>query len=101
MSALEAYRWPGNVRELKNVLTKAVLESRGSVLLANAVKTALISSAEDSPDTMELRTLDEIEREHILKCFTETGGNLSAAARALGLSRPTLRKRLKLYGLSR
>jgi two-component system response regulator AtoC len=101
MSALEAYRWPGNVRELKNVLTKAVLESRGSVLLANAVKTALVDSAEDTPDTMELRTLDEIEREHILKCFAETGGNISAAARALGLSRPTLRKRLKLYGLSR
>ncbi|MFH1112503.1 MAG: sigma-54 dependent transcriptional regulator [Pseudomonadota bacterium] len=98
LDLLMSYAWPGNVRELKNVLTKAVMESRGSVLLADAVKGSLTEVCEGLPPTRGLRTLDEVEREHILQSVDLTGGNLSAAARALGLSRPTLRKRLKDYG---
>jgi two-component system response regulator AtoC len=98
MSLLKSYAWPGNVRELKNVLTKAALGSRGSVLLLDEVESALSVSPADSTVSKVTVTLDEIEREHILKSLAQTGGNLSAAARALGLSRPTLRKRLKRYG---
>ncbi len=98
MDLLRTYAWPGNVRELKNVLTKAVMESRGSVLLADAVKGSLTEVCKEVPPTKGLRTLDEVEKEHILQSLSQTGGNLSEAARALGLSRPTLRKRLKSYG---
>ncbi len=99
LSALESHAWPGNVRELKNLLTKAALESHGPVLMAETIQRLLAGTARDLPDAAGLQTLDQVEREHIIKAMTHTGWNLSAAARALGLSRPTLRKRLKRYGL--
>jgi two-component system, NtrC family, response regulator AtoC len=97
MEILRAHRWPGNIRELKNVLTKAVLESRGSVLVTEAVESALTGSSTDLFRPSELRSLDEVEKEHILAAIAQSGGNLSAAARALRISRPTLRKRLKQF----
>ncbi len=97
MNILNAYSWPGNVRELKNVLMKAVLESRGTVLLADAVETALAGSPTELPDPSELRTLEQVQREHILAVFARCCGNVSATAKALGISRPTLRKRLNQY----
>lgn len=99
MPMLKAHSWPGNVRELKNVLTKAALESQGAVLLAEAVENVMEVTHVDAPPTPGLASLDELEKSHILKAMNETNGNLSAAARLLGVSRPTLRKRLKLYGL--
>ena len=99
LEALAAHPWPGNVRELKNLLTKAALESHGPVLMAETIQRLLAGTALDLPDAAGLQTLDQVEREHIIKAMTHTGWNLSAAARALGLSRPTLRKRLKRYGL--
>ncbi|MBF0523819.1 MAG: sigma-54-dependent Fis family transcriptional regulator [Deltaproteobacteria bacterium] len=99
-AVLRDYSWPGNVRELKNVLIKSVLESRGSVLLADALKTVLAASSGDLPPVTGSASLDDLEKSHILKTMAETKGNLSAAARLLRISRPTLRKRLKLYGLN-
>lgn len=96
---LRAHSWPGNVRELKNTLTKAVLESRGAVLLADAVETVMATSRVEHPSPAGLASLNELEKRHIQNAMAETSGNLSAAARMLGVSRPTLRKRLKLYGL--
>ncbi|MBF0496831.1 MAG: sigma-54-dependent Fis family transcriptional regulator [Deltaproteobacteria bacterium] len=98
-AVLRNHSWPGNVRELKNVLIKSVVESRGSVLLADALKTVLAASPRDLPPITGLASLDDLEKTHILKAMVETKGNLSAAARLLRISRPTLRKRLKLYGL--
>jgi two-component system, NtrC family, response regulator AtoC len=97
MDILKTYIWPGNVRELKNVLMKAVLESRGTVLLADAVEAALAGSSTELPDISELRTLEQVQREHILTAFARCCGNVSATAKALGISRPTLRKRLSQY----
>ncbi len=99
MEMLQSHSWPGNVRELKNVLTKAVLESRGDVLITESVEAALIKSPSQTSRTPRLCALDDIEREHIRNVMTQSRGNLSAAARALGISRPTLRKRLKDYQL--
>jgi two-component system, NtrC family, response regulator AtoC len=100
ISILKAHPWPGNVRELRNALTMACLESRGSVLLADAVTAALTNCLSDPPTGADLISLDELEKKHILRAMANTEGNLSAAARLLGVSRPTLRKRLKIYGLS-
>jgi DNA-binding NtrC family response regulator len=99
MNILKAYSWPGNVRELKNVLTKAILASRGSVLLDDAVQSVLTASGAEPLDSLGHASLDEVEKIHIKKAMTETHGNLSAAARMLGISRPTPRKRLKRYDL--
>ena len=97
MDILKTYTWPGNVRELKNVLMKAVLESRGTVLLADAVEAALAGSSTELPEISELRTLEQVQREHILTAFARCCGNVSTTAKALGISRPTLRKRLSQY----
>ena len=101
MEILKAYSWPGNIRELKNVLIKAILESRGSILLADAVESVLTDSEVGVVDSKDALSMDEVERNHIRKAMSESGGNLSAAARFLGISRPTLRKRLKRLGLYR
>lgn len=99
LEVLKVHSWPGNVRELKNVLTSAILESRGSVLLRDTLETALVGARVDPVPAAELVSLDDIERDHILRAIAQTNGNLSAAARALGVSRPTLRKRLKSFGV--
>lgn len=101
MTVLKAYSWPGNVRELKNVLTKAILESRGSVLSTDGVQAVLATSASGTQTIVQSAvSLDDVEKTHILKAMAKNNGNLSAAARMLGISRPTLRKRLKIYGLN-
>jgi two-component system, NtrC family, response regulator AtoC len=97
MEILKGHSWPGNVRELKNTLMKAVLESRGTVLMADAVDAALSGSSTDLPDEPALRTLEQVEREYILMAFSRCGGNISVTAKVLGISRPTLRKRLNQY----
>jgi two-component system, NtrC family, response regulator AtoC len=99
LEIMKAHSWPGNVRELKNVLAKAVLEARGTVLFAEAVEAALTGLSAGPSPPRDLRTLNEVEKEHILMALGESDGNLSAAARSLGISRPTLRKRLRQYGL--
>jgi two-component system response regulator AtoC len=97
MEILEAHSWPGNVRELKNTLTKAAIDSRGTVVLRAAIEATLGGSSLQTSEGGSRGTLEELEREHILKTLAMTHGNLSAAARTLGISRPTLRKRLKRY----
>jgi two-component system response regulator AtoC len=101
MQILFRHSWPGNLRELKNVLTKAVLHSRANVLLADAVQDAIASSPPDLPAAAGSLTLEEMEKQHIFKAMAHSHGNISAAARALGVSRPTLRKRLKRYDVYR
>ncbi|MGC8659507.1 MAG: sigma 54-interacting transcriptional regulator, partial [Desulfomonilaceae bacterium] len=102
MEILKAYSWPGNVRELKNVLTKGVLESRGSVLMADVLQQALNSSCPSQPgEPNGGNCMEEVEKKLLRKAMERSSGNLSAAARSLGMSRPTLRKRLRHYGLYR
>jgi two-component system response regulator AtoC len=100
MAILRAHSWPGNVRELKNILMKAVLESRGTVLMADAVEAALAGSSTELPETAELKTLEEVERDYILMALSRCSGNISTTAKVLGISRPTLRKRLSEYLVS-
>ena len=98
MERLKEHSWPGNVRELKNLLTRAVLQCGGAILLRDTVEAAFAGHRAEAHEEHNLRTLDAIEKEHILKIMESTSGNLSAAARTLGISRPTLRQRLKRYG---
>ncbi|MFZ5587133.1 MAG: sigma-54-dependent transcriptional regulator [Thermodesulfobacteriota bacterium] len=108
---LRAHGWPGNGRELLNVLTKAAIDSRGQTLLAEAVRVALAASPGGGPGPAALAgavqvnaaTVDlvQAERAHLAAAMRRAEGNLSAAARELGLSRPTLRKRLAMHGLGR
>ncbi len=100
LGRLSAYPWPGNVRELQNVIERAVILSpRGRLELGDvAAETAGEGSLEKG------RSLEEIERRHILSVLDETRWRVSGergAARILGIKRTTLESRMKKLGIAR
>lgn len=97
MTLLMAYDWPGNIRELQNVIERAVILGRETILPDN-LPGALIGRTVRSPDDNH-GVLKVIEREAILKALENAGGNRRKAAQELGISRRTLQYRLKEYGL--
>jgi DNA-binding NtrC family response regulator len=90
------HRWPGNVRELDHVIERAVLMASGPQLRPGDL--ALLAAA-DGARRLEDMTLEEVERALIEKALRRHGGNVSEAARALGLSRSALYRRIGQYGL--
>jgi formate hydrogenlyase transcriptional activator len=100
MAILCRWPWPGNVRELENVIERAVIQSRGSVLQVP------LHEFRNAPQAGSDRavTLEDAERDHILKVLRETewtiGGPSGAAAR-LGMKRTTLNSRMHKLGISR
>lgn len=96
LRVLLAHPWPGNVRELDHVLERAVLMARGPVLEAGELGLRAVSGA---APTLEQMTLDEVERVLIQKALARHGGNVSEAAKTLGLSRSALYRRLERHGL--
>lgn len=102
MDALLNYHWPGNVRELMNAVERAVVLSRSEVLSEQdfpaLIKETSASERETAATPPTDLPLEEIEKATILKTLEATGGNKSEAARRLGITRKTLRKKLKKYG---
>jgi formate hydrogenlyase transcriptional activator len=96
MKALVSWSWPGNVRELENFIERSVILSRGPNL--RAPLSELRSDAEQGAIGS---TLEEVERDYILRVFRETGGVVSAAASRLGMPRTTLNAMMKKLGISR
>ena len=96
MRALVDWHWPGNVRELENFIERAVILSRGPSLRA-----PLAEIREDAPDSAGSATLEQVEREHIIRVLRESGGVVTAAATRLGLHRTTLNAMMKKLGISR
>ena len=95
---LEAGRWNGNIRELGNCIEKAVILSEGSVLTAKDIQQE--PARTESPATGTLKAISDAEEERLVReAMDRTGGNISAAAKMLGVSRPTLYAKLKKYGL--
>ncbi len=104
MDLLIRHRWPGNVRELMNTIERAVVLTRGACLDV-ADFTALAVDADGAEGAAACGgapadvPLERIEREAIVNTLASTGGNKSEAARRLGITRKTLREKLKKYGL--
>jgi len=97
MTALQNYHWPGNVRELKNAIEQAMIMSTGATL-----NVAVPDGFE--PNELESWTLEEIERNHILKVLTSTGGRVKGpggAAHLLGINPSTLFSRMRKLGVKR
>ena len=94
MEAMVRWLWPGNVRELENFIERSVIMSRGPSLRA-----PLGELRADSPKANSL--LADMERDHILRVFRETGGVITAAAHRLGMPRTTLNAMMKKLGISR
>jgi two-component system response regulator HydG len=107
MDNLIRYDWPGNVRELMNAVERGVVLARSSYLdEADFVflKDPVLSDDEDLAIASDLSIegdapLEEIEKTAILKTLEAAGGNKSEAARRLGITRKTLHKKLKTYGV--
>src|SRR5690349_7341176 len=99
---LGRYPWPGNVRELKNVIERAVLLSRGSLIRASDLTLQLPSSdpAERSSAGPAI-SLAELERRHIESVLHETSWHQGRAASALGISSKTLYRKIREYGFRR
>jgi DNA-binding NtrC family response regulator len=98
LKKLEKYHWPGNVRELQHAIERAVIMSEDQVLQP---KDFFFASAEGGADgvVFDNYNLDSIEKTIIRKVISKYGGNISHAAKELGLSRTSLYRRLEKYGL--
>jgi len=120
---LAAYSWPGNVRELKNVIERATILCAGAEILPEDLPPELRracsrpgsgasangyawpgaiaegSALPSSSDASVSSTIDGVERSLIVEALERSSGNISAAARVLGLTRNTLRYRMHKYGL--
>ena len=118
---LKAQRWPGNVRELENAVCKALLVARGHPITPEILKAVLGKNETPVPpptksvgeyikdlldraydgkiENVEAAVTWDIERELYAQAIERAGGNQAKAARWLGVSRPTMREKLKAYGL--
>jgi formate hydrogenlyase transcriptional activator len=97
---LSSYAWPGNVRELANVLERAVILCDGPVILDEHL--GVLSRQARGSDSASFLTLEEMERQHILRALAQTGGVLAGpqgAARLLGMSRSTIWSRMRKLGI--
>jgi two-component system response regulator HydG len=104
MDRLLKYDWPGNVRELMNAVERAVVLARGDYL-AEEELSLIPQGTQPEGETPSIHVtpaglpLDEVEKTTILKMLELTEGNKSEAARRLGITRRTLHKKLKAYGV--
>ena len=124
LSALEHHHWPGNVRELENVVQRALVVAKGDAILpgdlpaeilghkpaASKPSTTPAATADDLPGLArvlfhwarrdsKLKIIPAVERELIVEALKETRGNQVQAAKLLGITRATLRKRVEKFGI--
>jgi Nif-specific regulatory protein len=104
LQKMEAYHWPGNVRELRNVVERAVALSSGPMLDAADIWLSAVdvtAPAEEASSSYRPMSLEDIEKEHILRTLQHTDWNKSRAAEILQIERSTLDRKIKLYELKR
>jgi len=99
--AFEEYSWPGNARELRNVVERMAILSHGDELNAAAIPLELKLQRDSGPRSSVQEARESAEREHVLRALEEAGWNVSSAARALGIERTNLHKRIRALGLAR
>lgn len=98
LQLLSSYQWPGNVRELENAIERGVILMRGEHLTEKSLPLPIQKQKRESSGAVSQATsLQEVEKQQILKTLEETGGNKSEAARRLGITRKTLQNKLQKY----
>ncbi|MDR3556578.1 MAG: sigma-54 dependent transcriptional regulator [Syntrophobacteraceae bacterium] len=97
MESLINYKWPGNVRELENVLTRAVVLSKGDTLLKEYLPDLLSGGPPAGPRARGIRPLDDVVRDHVLQALEFTNWEMTKTCGLLKISRPTLRKKILKY----
>jgi transcriptional regulator with PAS, ATPase and Fis domain len=105
--ALIAYEWPGNVRELRNAIERAMILEDSATLTLNSLPVATVRAEQKSPVSLTLAqvleagiSLEENERMLLKSALEKTGGNQTQAAHVLGITRDTLRYRMKKFNLN-
>jgi len=98
---LEQWHWPGNIRELENFMERSVILTQGAVLFAPIAELRV-----SSPDRHRRlgNTLEDVERDYILRTLRESGGviaGIHGAAARLGMKRTTLQSRMQKLGITR
>jgi nitrogen regulation protein NR(I) len=130
LKALEKYHWPGNVRELENVIERALVVAKGNAILVGDLPAAISGQgpgAGASPPVPvsagggttadigalarqlfqwarrdpQMKVIPAVERELVIQALKETDGNQVHAAKLLGMTRATLRKRVEKFGIHR
>ncbi len=98
MKKLEIYSWPGNVRELQHTIERSVILCDGSVIRPADLSLKLPRREEENDETSTYN-LEEAERSMIQKALLKYDGNISKAAKELGLTRTSLYRRMEKFGL--
>ena len=108
-AVLESGHWSGNIRELQNCIEKAVILSEGTTLTAKDIqidspvaKDALRMTYAGEANSLDARSFchsEQSEESMVREAIERSNGNISAAAKMLGISRPTLYAKMKKYGL--
>lgn len=101
ISFLQKLPFPGNIRELKNLVDRTILVSGSDIITDVDLKSQYIEVPSDNKTTIQtISSLDDMEKQMIIKAMNTYGGNLSKVAIALGLTRQALYRRLEKHGLS-
>lgn len=99
--AIRRYPWPGNIRQLESAVERAVHLAEGGALLPEHFGIAdLVENRRPAAPAPAQATLEDIERQAIAAALARFGGNISQTAFALGVSRPTLYRKMDKYGLT-
>jgi transcriptional regulator with PAS, ATPase and Fis domain len=99
LKRLEIHHWPGNIRELQHAVERAVIMSDSNILMANDFFLNQKEEAESQETIVDSTNLEETEKILIRKVIDKHGGNISKAAKELGLTRASLYRRIEKYGL--
>jgi len=98
---LVAHDYPGNVRELEHAVERAATMAEGEILVPEDLPPALVEArllpGGESPEVRDTWSLDEVERDHIVRVVARHRGNLANAAQQLGVSRTTLWRKMRRY----
>ncbi len=100
-AALIAYSWPGNVRELENVIQRMMVVCKGEVLDLQDIPTEIRGTEDKHSDgATGLKGISqESEKRAVIDALSQAGGNVTRAAKSLGISRATLQNKMKLFKL--
>jgi transcriptional regulator with PAS, ATPase and Fis domain len=99
MDLLQRYNWPGNIRELQHAIERAIIMADGDELDSRDFFFLSAKPASEKVQQSSTLNLDDMERTTIQRAIDKNGGNISKAAKELGLTRASLYRRLEKYGL--
>jgi DNA-binding NtrC family response regulator len=99
LQLLQKYNWPGNIRELQHAIERAIIMAEGDFLDSRDFFFLSAKPSNEKAAVPNTFNLDEVEKNYIQKAIDKNGGNISKAAKELGLTRASLYRRLEKYGL--